>query len=282
MIVPTPCPVCGSNHNQIYPARCSPFFAERVWKTPPPSQVSFISCNCCGFMYYYPPPRQSELARLYCGYRSDEYQQQRQQHEPEYTPEQNERLQAEAGERKSHIAATITNYVLFAGIHSVLDYGGDAGQSIPDEFTKSDKYVYDISGTPLPKGIQRCYPDTPKTFDYIQCCHVLEHVPDPHAVMKDILKFSHQQTVFYFEVPTESGFIIAALKFFSKHRELYRIYASIFNKDPEGMFPAMHEHLGLFTEPLLILLMTMHGLKIKALEIQNNTISCVAVKKGAA
>ena len=256
------CPICHSNNQRDYPARCSPFLAERIWNTSP-FPMQFISCNDCGFMYYYPQPTDKELEKLYNGYRSTEYEKQRQKHEPDYS---NAVLYHDYIFRHLRIYETLKNHIDSCDVTSVLDYGGGDGSIIPPVYSHANRYVYDISGIPIVDGVKPFSLADTRTFDLILCCHVLEHVNDPHEAASNIAGYMHDKSILYLEVPTEYPFVVSALKFFSTHRRFYYLYAWLYGKDPEGMFPVMHEHINLFTEPSLRKLLEMHNLDILYME----------------
>lgn len=106
-------------------------------------------CPNCGFSYSLYRPNDEEMDRLYSGYRDEEYQKQREKYEPNYTKEFNDSLtNPEDGgkKRRDGILQFIQDYVDIGQTGTVLDFGGDRGQFIPEEFVNADKYVYEISG----------------------------------------------------------------------------------------------------------------------------------------
>jgi hypothetical protein len=203
------CVICGSNDLTGYNTYCTPFLAERIWNTVP-FPVLLLHCNNCDFIFYSPRPDESELELLYKNYRGPEYQKQREKFEKGYTKELNESTgnnKLEIEERKSIMSCFLAGRFDTGKVKSVLDYGGDRGQFIPDEFNAADRYVYDISNNPLCPGIKRIVDlseSTDKQFDFILCCHVLEHASNPHIIINRIKEFSHKNTKFYFEVPLHS------------------------------------------------------------------------------
>ena len=225
--------------------------------------MQFIECDDCGFMYFHPQPTDGDLAKLYAGYRSTEYEQQRRKHEPGYS---NAVLYHDYIFRHLRIYETLKNHIDSKAVTSVLDYGGGDGSIIPPVYNHSERYVYDISGTPPVDGVKPFGLEDPRKFDLILCCHVLEHVNNPHQIISNIARHMNGNSILYLEVPTEHTAIISALKFFSMRRRLYHLYAWLYGKDPEGMFPVMHEHINLWTEQPLVKLLEMHNLTILYME----------------
>lgn len=167
------CILCNNSTLTRYPAHFVPFIAERMFKGNPPS-TTLLYCPHCDFYYSSYRPTEEEMSRLYAGYRGKEYQKQRQQHEPYYTPACNANLSspAEIERRTSHVFTILSTHVDISSIKTVLDFGGDEGQFIPKELI-ADKYVYDIShdaseargGGEIHCTRSSCYSDM--GFDYV-------------------------------------------------------------------------------------------------------------------
>ena len=290
------CVICGSNDLTGYDTYCTPFIAERIWNSAP-FPVKLLHCNKCDFIFYSPRPEESELEKLYKNYRGLEYQQQREKFEKWYTKEVNESIgnnKLEIEERKSNMSAFLAGRYDNGKVKSVLDYGGDKGQFIPDEFSGADRYVYDISNNPLCPEIKRIVDiseSEEKKFDFIFCCHVLEHVPYPNEVIDRVLKFSHKNTKFYFEVPIDlplflnGVFLNYFFKFFSSHAMLH-LYSKIRQRHDANAFFPMHEHINFFTRVSMRRLLELRGLKVDYIAIQeiqlsacNRILSCYATRK---
>ena len=200
------CIICDSTNLISHNTTCSPFLAERIWNSKF-VRVNLVHCNNCDFTFYNPRLDYEETYRLYKNYRGSEYQQQREKYEKWYTKDINNSIgnnAVEIEDRKSNMSDLIKGRFDTNLVGNILDYGGDKGQFICDEFAFADRYVYDISNVPLLPGIKRISDITEsagKKFDFIMCCHVLEHVSDPDEVIDKIMQFSHVGTKFYFELP---------------------------------------------------------------------------------
>jgi hypothetical protein len=204
----TTCPACGGNAFRRYPAKVAGFVAERVWNSAP-FETRLLRCRDCGTAFYEIRPDDNELARLYAGYRDEAYQRQRQSHEPDYTAECNAVVAGgeEQRIRREHMVSLLVPWIQSESITSVLDFGGDQGQSIPSELSSARRYVHDVSGVePLP-GIESIA-DVARLremdFDLVMCCMVLEHVAEPRAIVETLRQIGHAGTLFYFEVPQDS------------------------------------------------------------------------------
>jgi hypothetical protein len=205
------CVACGSREISIYPARIAPFVASRLWKSQKiPSHL--VRCQQCLFTFFNPRFDESENSCLYKDYRGLDYQRERQRYEPFYTKEFNEALgnnSKEIQDRRENISALIKKHVRVADVNCVLDFGGDRGQFIPEEFSAKERFVYDISGIKPMEGITTISDYSllqNYSFQFVMCCHVLEHISYPLDMLKQILELGDSGTVFYFEVPFESPF----------------------------------------------------------------------------
>lgn len=287
------CVICDSNDLTSYDTLCSLFLAERVWQSKP-FPVKLLHCNDCRFTFYNVRPENDELEKLYHDYRSPEYQKQRERFEKHYTKELNDSIgnnRMELEERKRNMFSIINGRFEIKNVKNVLDYGGDKGQFIIDEFNAADRYVYDISNCPLLPGINRVFNTSEsdeKKFDFIMCCHVLEHVPNPHEIIENILKFSHKDTKFYFEVPYNFHpfFIKTFIKIFPSNGRLFHFYAKIRTRSLIDVFFQMHEHINFFSIASLTRLFEIHRLQteyvaVKKIGVNNHSkiLSCYVTMK---
>jgi len=251
------CIVCNSKELVALKAAVHPFIAERIWKKPP-FELDLLICKRCGFIFFDPRPSNDELSVLYAGYRGVAYQQARQKHEKEYTPEFN-RMLGDChlnAHRKTMLSSIIQENTDTSKIHSVLDYGGDRGQFIPPDFSDAEKYVFEISGLkPISgvKSIMKLSESKHRKFDFIMCCHLLEHVPYPSQIIRNIKRFAQKDTIFYFEVPYEIPVAMPdAIKFgnpklaaFPIIMRVPQLYNCVVALRP-ALCIKMHEHINFF------------------------------------
>jgi hypothetical protein len=285
------CVICGSKNVKKYDAECSPFLEKRIWNSKI-SGVKLLHCNTCDFLFYNPRLDDEEVCKLYENYRGIEYQKQRQEFELIYTEEFNNSLGNKLDEieaRKRNLSLLLSDRIDFKSIKNVLDYGGDKGQFIIDEFDGSEKYVYDISNIPLNPNIKRISnlnESETKKFDFIMCCHVLEHSPNPHDIINNLKKFSHKNTKFYFELPLDSPLVTVnwIIKFFMAHPHIYHYYSKIRHRRVVNFF-TMHEHINHFSIQSLTKLIELHKLNVEYIGIRevnlttsNKLLSCFATK----
>jgi hypothetical protein len=163
----------------------------------------------------------------------------REHHEPGYE-KINDMLgksPVEINSRHANMQSMIKQYMDFATIESVMDFGGDEGQFIPPCFDHALRYVYEKSVKTPRQGITRISLLNPTaSWDFVMASHVLEHAPWP-STMVDLLA-NHANKFIYFEVPFER----------------------------EGSTPhyaeCFHEHITKFDERSLKILLQTSGLKI--------------------
>jgi hypothetical protein len=256
------CILCNSKNLDSYSAITSSFIADRIWSTKP-FKIKFLKCKDCGIHFYNLRFDNKEASRLYDGYRDEKYQSLRLKHEKWYTKELNKLIEnnpIENKNRKGNLSEIVNKFIRPADIKNVLDFGGDQGQRIIDEFSHANRFVYDISGTnPLPGiyKIKNISESKQKKFDFIMCCHVLEHVTFPIEIINQIKMFSHQNTIFYFEIPNDSPLSIIKKKNLAIDtiKKILFSYPNIFSffynimyqiGKPLNVFQ-MHEHINHFS-----------------------------------
>jgi hypothetical protein len=150
-----------------------------------------------------------ELARLYGDYRGPRYFEVRHRHEPWYTARFNCAI-AHHGATAAARRAGLTTFLADSGapgpFDSILDYGGDAGQLIPQELT-TNPFVFDISGSAPVAGVRRImrHEDLqPNGYSLVLLSHVLEHVPEPLELLRELRALTRNSDgLVYLEVPIE-------------------------------------------------------------------------------
>lgn len=273
------CLVCGSTQLKTFRAKVNPFIAERVWGRGA-FDVKLLLCNNCTFAFYNPRLEDNEIEILYSNYRDDLYQKQRAKIEPWYTKEIISQIgnnPTELHSRKSNLTRLLSKYIDISAIKSVLDFGGDKGQFIPDELEGADRYVYEISGVEPLKGIKlvrnlsEC---KSRAFDLIMCCHVLEHCSYPVNIIDEIRQLSNNRTIIYIEVPFDSPFYAGGseklqngLRLIKRNPiYLFKIIQGIIQLRPGTFY--MGEHVNFFTQESLEVLLKMNGFAVIANEIR--------------
>lgn len=166
--------------------------------------VEMQICLDCSFVQTRHPYRDEDLARLYADYRTASYNQERIHYEPTYAP-----LAKYVGKGDKEVECRVggLNNWLADKIHpdgdfSLLDFGGSDGRFLPQ--IEGRKFVYEISDTsPLP-GITRIADEKDLgTYSYVQIAHVLEHVPEPLALLKRVAGYVQPSGYLYIEVPQD-------------------------------------------------------------------------------
>ncbi len=289
--IATACPCCQHTTFKHYPAHFSDFIRARVFEGKDQS-FELLHCQQCGYAFYTYRFSDEELARLYHNYRDSHYQQQRQKYEPYYTAQFNESLGMSAQEIARTQAATAAHLTPFlptdSASLSLLDYGGDRGQKIPNLPHVTQKYVYDISGLPAVENVQAlswesCQKTAP--FDIILCCHVLEHVTDPKKILLQIKQLSKPDSLLYITLPYDSPFYKC---FFSNLLYLFNptlkwkdlIIHYFHTRKTANAGYAMHEHINFFTPAAIVALLQTVGFEIlSATGKPNQPLTLVARQK---
>jgi len=218
------CPACHSSNITKFPAYLYQFVAWRITGTKPNGNVPIegMKCNNCDFTCSADRIDEKEEAALYTGYREDLYNTMRVECEPSY---QNHIANFNEEEyhavRRFGINTLISKYVDPVKIKTVLDYGGDKGQHIPQAFEHAERYVHEISNVELLPNIKKFDTNTTDKMDFVMCCHVLEHKSEPDEIINEIAKYVNKDTWLYVEVPE------------------YEMY---------GPNSAFHEHINSFTD----------------------------------
>ncbi len=191
-----------------YPAVVSPFLAHyAVGK--PSTRCSLLECRDCSFRFFDSRLTAEEVAKLYSAYRGEEYFQSRRRYEFWYTRKFNTGLGHDPGAlaaRKQIVADFLGQHAAAAAIRSVLDYGGDEGQFIPEAIGR-EKFVYDLSDARPVPGVTKVASDAElreRTYDLVMICHVLEHCSDPCDTLAKLRELGGERRLLcYVELPYE-------------------------------------------------------------------------------
>ena len=295
------CFCCQSGNLKREWGLSSPFFAKRALLQDS-NILPMLCCASCKTRYFDFAVSDDELARLYAGYRGEDYFQQRHRLEPWYTRAFNDGIGGEATMRKRRIVLdeALAESGLNGAFDAVLDHGGDRGQMLLD-LRAARKAVYEISGATTEPGVVAVDYEAVMAgkWDLVLSCHVLEHLPNPKAYIDDLIKISQPGTAYFFEVPNEA---FKAMRFSGsalQKRWLTRLakwplglmlfdFVSTairikFRMVPPLLFVALREHLTFFSVAGLSQLLNDSGLKVLSAKVRDTGHICiVAIKPEAA
>jgi SAM-dependent methyltransferase len=92
-------------------------------------------------------------------------------------------------------------------------------------------------------------PSAEAPYDFVMCCHLLEHVAEPAALTAELAKLIAPDGLIYFEVPWEPYFFRRVLQRFGRR---------------DWVPPPLHEHITFFTTRALRTLVARAGLSVLA------------------
>ncbi|MGD0872589.1 MAG: class I SAM-dependent methyltransferase [Bryobacteraceae bacterium] len=246
----------------------APFLAQRIWGRPA-FAVDLMGCRQCGFVFFNPRLEPEDEARLYAGYRGEEYQRMRFRSEPWYTERFNRNLfnPAYMDARRTKLAELFESHLKGVSVRKLLDFGGNDGDLVRGLISGAEAYVYDISGVTPVDGVERCSDLAncrAHQFDLIVSSNVLEHVGFPREVIRQIAAAANSGTLVFIEVPYESPLSRGSLlKRIAQEGVLMvtrpRIALSLLGP---GMLYWMQEHINFFTPKALEMLMSSTGWKV--------------------
>lgn len=210
------CPCCGSANLKKNNAEISPFVAARIALDNSRACRSLL-CERCGLLFLDARYDDNEMERLYRDYRGEEYVQLREMFESGYTERNKKLLQGYSHIPK--IEEFLSPYL--SGALQVLDYGGDTGINTP--FAKEAKRldIYDINGKKTKNGnkIRRIE----RTYDLVICSQVLEHIPYPDSVIKDIKQGMSKETILYIDVPYQTDVTLENKRIWHEHINFFSV-----------------------------------------------------------
>lgn len=240
------CPCCNAEPFKAHLGLVAPFIASYVLKQAPRA-TTLLECAACGFRFFEERFTDAEVTALYSGYRGDAYFTARHKVEPWYTRSLNDSIgsnEEEIKTRKAIASKFIRDNLPSPPFDTILDYGGDRGQFIPDDVARH-KFVYDISGVPAEPGVESIASEQDlqaRSFDMVMLCHVLEHLSDPSEVLTQLRSYAKPQGSYFFvEVPYERY----NLRFAGK-TALYSAYLNALSRLPKPLVTALDFYSTLF------------------------------------
>ena len=205
-----------------------------------------LDCNFIGPSQIYPL---HQLVGLYRDYRSDAYNQDRCAVEPSYEKIKDlvGKCQQEIDSRRNNLDDIIDCHVNCKAIQTVLDWGGGEGRFVPTSLANKSVTILDYSDEQLvdPSFVRVDALVEKQQFNYIQICHVLEHVSEPLSLMQEVISHLNPGGYIYIESPQDRS-----------NSDL-----SNFISAPPKMYHFIHEHLNLYSESALAKLGASLGLR---------------------
>lgn len=273
------CIFCESTNTETSPAKLAPFISERTKNS---SDLSFnlIHCKDCGSAFFDYRYDEDEVQKIYEGYRDEKYQELRQKYENWYSKELNYLIGNDlkvVKSRNKNSSEILKENINVNNIKTVLDFGGDKGQYIPNIFNNAQKFVYDISNvdvldeiTPL-RDLKTCYEKNREGYDLIICAHILEHLSNPEETIKIIKSLISKNGYLYIEVPFDSPFYKKPqdnIQFlFNKYFKLKDLITKYFEMKKQK-YALMHEHINFYTIDGLNCLLKKNNFEIKYAQIR--------------
>lgn len=253
------CVCCDGTRLRASPAVLMPFLARRIfgWETTQvtaawnmrdlvPGQAyslcNTLACTDCGLLFLDMRFDDEEMAALYRGYRGPDYCAMRERYEPGYGL-RNEALAA-GSPYIAQVEAILAAHV--GPAPRVLDWGGDTGSNTPFRGSAALHHVFDISGKAVVPGAARVGLEQARSggYDLIVSAQVLEHVPDPGALVRAMAGAMSAETILYLEFP---------------HEELMRRPDC---GDRASAKRHWHEHINFFTEAAVNAMTARAGLDV--------------------
>lgn len=205
------CIVCRGTDLKRTAAVVAPFIRQYVLSATKvieaPRIAALLTCGACDMTFFDARYDSNEVNALYSEYRGERYYQRRHRVEPLYTRKLNGDIGGDGDivrQRKNVVGAFVRDLLGEVTVSSVMDFGGDAGQFIPD-LPGAERYVLELSDVPPAKGVRRlgCLDDVKHPVDLMMLAHVLEHVSDPVALLEQLASITAAEGHLYVEVPLD-------------------------------------------------------------------------------
>jgi hypothetical protein len=201
-------------------------------------------CANCQFLFLDIRFTESELASLYREYRGEEYTVLREFYEPGYAARNAGLLTGIS--YLDQIEEFLRPYLPTRP--TVLDWGGDTGRNTPFRSSAERVDIYDLSQQPVLEGLRGVTREEALASSYslIVCSHVLEHVPYPGDLIRELLPMMGPETICYLEMPHEALMRDSPMEAHLRKRH-------------------WHEHINFFSANSLHYLLHHEGLEILAM-----------------
>lgn len=205
-----------------------------------------LLCIDCGLLFSDIRFSDHELGKLYRNYRGLEYTTLRESYEPGYT-QRNDALGQEID--YGGIVEKFLKPLLCFPV-AILDWGGDTGKNTPFKDKCKTFDIFDISNIDVIEGARSVNRQEAisKKYDLIVCSNVLEHVPYPSDLLRDIKDAMCAESLLYIEVPYE---------------EVVRVHG----RSAIAYKKHWHEHVNFFSPSAMAQLIVNSGLKIVAMNL---------------
>jgi hypothetical protein len=278
------CLVCEQYELNTYNAILAPWIRQ-LCNLNLGETTSFLECKSCGFCSFSYRYSESDMKSIYEHYRGPQYLRVRRSWEPWYTVKEADyyKLKESAVENRNDFMRSSfkSARVQIDSVDSVLDFGGDLGQFIPDEIL-GKKYLLDPSNISLENesGTIRVssLDQVSIELDLIMNCHTLEHLSDFQSVIDEIYRKIKKDKYFYLEVPLD-GFKVknfhssriynSYLQWIQSKRVflilanfITGVYRQIFRRIPYMGVIQQSEHINYFGQKSLEILLKRSGFEV--------------------
>jgi len=164
-------------------------------------------CKDCQFIGPDHEYSEEQLKPLYHDYRSENYINERALFEKNFMQHnyQSGKSTIEYIERQKNIDSILDRFIDTDKITYVLDWGGGEGKFVPTKLKHKDVWILDVSNEKLISDRYKRIDNPPNDilFNYVQICHVLEHIAAPNALMSKIINCLAPGAYVYIEVPKD-------------------------------------------------------------------------------
>jgi Methyltransferase domain len=202
------CPICVAPGTIQAHGRIAPFILQ-LQGDPKDAARDTTLCRCerCDLVYFSHRFDGDTLAAMYSGYRNERYLSIRRRWEPWYSRDANSATEPGSevvAERIGFVTDIVGSYTDINTLRNIVDYGGDEGQFFPAGYS-GPKYVIEVSGKNLVDDVQAAasLDELPESPHLVIAAHLLEHLVDPAALVKEIRAAVADDGLFYVEVPLD-------------------------------------------------------------------------------